>query len=272
MKKLAFLFGVFLAALQAIAVPALAQDWPAKTVKIIVPFGAGSTPDIVARLIAESLQQKYPASAFVVENKPGASGNIGTDAVAKADPDGTTVGVSIGGPLVAVTQLVTMPSVLAVNPGLDVNSVADLVALLKREPGKYDFGSIGNGSLSHLSTEAIALKSGTQIVHVPFTGSPQAMTAVMRGDVQMACLPAASVVALAKDGKVKMLAKRSPFLPDLPTLKESGIGVEADTWMGLIAPGKTPPDLVAKINKDVAEAIRAPAVRDKLATQFMEPL
>jgi tripartite-type tricarboxylate transporter receptor subunit TctC len=294
MKKLAFLFGVFVAALQAIAVPALAQDWPAKTVKIIVPFGAGSTPDIVARLIAESLQQKYPASAFVVENKPGASGNIGTDAVAKADPDGATIGVSIGGPLAintllfpslpydpkidiaAVTQLVTMPSVLAVNPGLGVNSVADLVALLKREPGKYDFGSIGNGSLSHLSMEAIALKSGTQIVHVPFTGSPQAMTAVMRGDVQMACLPAASVVALAKDGKVKMLAvslaKRSPFLPDLPTLKESGIDVEADTWMGLIAPGKTPPDLVAKINKDVAEAIRSPAVRDKLALQFMEPV
>ena len=187
MKKFAVLFGVLLAALQAIAVPALAQDWPAKTVKIIVPFGAGSTPDIVARLIAESLQQKYPASAFVVENKPGASGNIGTDAVAKADPDGATIGVSIGGPLAintllfpslpydpktdiaAVTQLVTMPSVLAVNPGLGVNSVADLVALLKREPGKYDFGSIGNGSLSHLSMEAIALKSGTQIVHVPFT-------------------------------------------------------------------------------------------------------
>ncbi|HSZ65200.1 MAG TPA: tripartite tricarboxylate transporter substrate-binding protein, partial [Xanthobacteraceae bacterium] len=172
MKKLVFLFGLFLGALSATAASAAAQDWPAKTVKIIVPFGAGSTPDIVARLIADSLQQKYPASAFVVENKPGASGNIGTDAVAKADPDGTTIGVSIGGPLaintllfpslpydpktdiVVVTQLVTMPSVLAVNPGLGVNSVADLVALLKREPGKYDFGSIGNGSLSHLSMEA----------------------------------------------------------------------------------------------------------------------
>ena len=175
-----------------------------------------------------------------------------------------------------MTQLVTMPSVLAVNPSLGVNSVAELVALLKRDPGKYDFGSIGNGSLSHLSMEAIALKSGTKIVHVPFTGSPQAMTAVIRGDVQMACLPAASVVPLAKAGSVKMLAvslaKRSPFLPDLPTLKESGIDVEADTWMGLIAPGKTPPDLVGKINKDVAEAIRSPAVRDKLATQYMEPV
>jgi len=293
MKKLALLLGLFVAALQASA-PALAQEWPAKTVRIIVPFGPGSTPDIVARLVAESLQQKYPASAFVVENKPGASGNIGTDAVAKADPDGATLGVSIGGPLAinpllfsslpydpkkdiaAVTQLVTMPSVLAVNPSLGVNNVAELIALLKRDPGKYDFGSIGNGSLSHLAMAAIALKSGTQIVHVPFNSSPQAMTAVIRGDVQMACLPAASVVALAKDGKVKMLAvslaRRSPFLPDLPTLKESGIDVEADTWMGFIAPGRTPPDLVAKINKDVVDAIRSPAVRDKLATQFMEPV
>ena len=293
MRKLVFLFGILVAVLSA-AMPVSAQDWPAKTVRIVVPFGPGSTPDIVARLIAENLQQKYPASAFVVENKPGASGNIGTDAVAKADPDGTTLGVSIGGPLAintllfaslpydpgkdiaAVTQLVTMPSVLAVNPSLGVNSVSDLVALLKREPGKSDFGSIGNGSLSHLAMEAIALKSGTQIVHVPFTGSPQAATAVIRGDVQMACLPAASVVALAKDGKVKILAvslaRRSPFLPDLPTLKESGIDVEADTWLGFIAPGKTPPDLVAKINKDVVEAIRSPAVRDKLATQYMEPV
>jgi tripartite-type tricarboxylate transporter receptor subunit TctC len=292
-KKIALFIGALLAALQA-AAPAFAQDWPAKTVRIVVPFGAGSTPDIVARLIADSLTQKYPASAFVVENKPGASGNIGTDAVAKADQDGTTLGVSIGGPLAintllfaalpydpkkdiaAVTQLVTMPSVLAVNPNLGVNSVADLVALLKRDPGKYDFGSIGNGSLSHLSMEAIALKSGTKIVHVPFNGSPQAMTAVIRGDVQMACLPAASVVPLAKAGSVKMLAvslaKRSPFLPDLPTLKEAGIDVEADTWMGLIAPGQTPPDLVAKINKDVVEAIRAPAVRDKLATLYMQPV
>jgi tripartite-type tricarboxylate transporter receptor subunit TctC len=298
MKKLALFLGVLFAALAAAAPPAAAQEtghiWPSKTVRIVVPFGAGSTPDIVARLIANSLQQKYPASAFIVENKPGASGNIGTDVVAKAKPDGTTIGISIGGPLAintllfsalpydpkkdiaAVTQLVTMPSVLAVNPKLGVNSVADLVALLKREPGKYDFGSIGNGSLSHLAMEAIALKSGTQIVHVPFNGSPQAMTAVVRGDVQMACLPAASVVPLARAGSVKMLAvslaKRSPFLPDLPTLKESGVDVEADAWMGLIAPGKSPPDLVAAINKDVVEAIRSPAVRDKLATQYMSPV
>jgi len=181
---------------------ARAQDWPAKTVRIVVPFGPGSTPDIVARLVADGLQQKYPASAFVVENKPGASGNIGTDVVAKAAPDGSTLGVSIGGPLAIntllfaklpydpqkdiapVTQLVTQPSVLAVNPSLGVNSVVELVALLRKNPRKYNFASIGIGSLSHLAMEAIAIKGGAELVHVPYTSSPQAITAVIRNDAQ----------------------------------------------------------------------------------------
>lgn len=287
-------FALVLAALMLALAPAAAQDWPPKTVRIMVPFGAGSTPDIVARMLAENLGQKYPASTFVVENKPGAGGNTGTDAVAKAEPDGGTIGISIGGPLAintilfsklpydpkkdiaAVTQLVTMPSALVVSSELGVNSVAELIALLKREPGKYNFGSIGNGSLSHLSMEAIALKSGAKMVHVPYASSPAAMTALLRNDVQMACLPAISVTPHVASGKVKILAvslpKRSAFLPDIPTLKESGVDVEADTWQGLIAPGGTPPAIVERISKDVAEAIKTPAIRDKLATQLMEPV
>jgi tripartite-type tricarboxylate transporter receptor subunit TctC len=282
-----------LTALLFAALPSAAQDWPTRTVRIVVPFGPGSTPDIVARLIAEQLQQKL-GQPFVVENKPGASGNTGTDAVAKAEPDGYTIGVSIGGPLAintllfsklpydpgkdiaAVTQLVTMPSALVVNASLGVNSVAELVALLRREPGKYNFGSIGNGSLSHLAMEGIMLKSDAKMVHVPYQSSPAAMTAVMRNDVQMACLPAIAVTPHVASGMVKILAvslpRRSPFLPDVPTLKESGVDVEADTWMGLIAPGGTPPAIVARINREVAEAIRLPAVREKLATQLMEPV
>lgn len=284
----------FIVAICAAALPTQAQEWPAKTVRIVVPFGPGSTPDIVARVLSEQLQAKYPNSTFVVENKPGASGNTGTDAVAKAAPDGTTLGVSIGGPLAinallfgklpydpqtdlaAVTQLVTMPSALAVHPGLGVNTVADLVARLKKEPGKYNFGSIGNGSLSHLTMEAIAQKSDAKMVHVPYPSSPAAMTALIRGDVQMAVLPAIAVTPHADAGKAKILAvslpNRSPFLPNVPTLKESGIDVEADTWMGLILPGATPPALVTAINRDVAEAIVSKPVRDKLATQFMEPV
>jgi tripartite-type tricarboxylate transporter receptor subunit TctC len=287
-------FALALIAVLFALVPAAAQDWPAKTVKIMVPFGPGSTPDIVARLLADQLKAKYPDSAFVVENKPGASGNTGTDAVAKAEPDGTTIGISIGGPLAIntllfsklpydpakdiapVTQLVTMPSALVVNSSLGVNNVAELVALLKKEPGKYNFGSIGNGSLSHLAMEGIALKSGTKLVHVPYQGSPAAMTAVIRNDVQMACLPAISVTPHLASGNVKLLAvslpRRSAYLPDVPTLKEAGIDVEADTWMGLIAPGGTPAILVEKINRDVVALIKLPAVKDKLGTQYMEPV
>ena len=280
--------------LTAAALPASAQDWPPKTVRIMVPFGPGSTPDIVARLIAEGLSKKHPDSAFVVENKPGASGNLGTDAVAKAAADGATIGISIGGPLAintllfsklpydpqkdiaAVTQLITQPSALAVNPALKVNSVGELLALIKANPGKYNFSSIGNGSLSHLAMEAIAIKAGVKLVHLPYAGSPPAITAIMRGDAQMGCLPAIAVTPHAQTGAVKILAvstaKRSPYLKDVPTLKESGIDVEADAWMGLIAPGGTPAAVVDKINKDVVEIIKQPLVRDKLATQLMEPV
>jgi tripartite-type tricarboxylate transporter receptor subunit TctC len=214
--------------------------------------------------------------------------------VAKAAPDGATIGVSIGGPLaintllfaklpydprkdiMPIAQLVTQPSVLAVNPGLGVNSVAELVSLLKRNPGKYNFASIGNGSLSHLAMEAIAIKAGARLVHVPYTSSPQAVTAVIRNDAQMACLPAIAVTPHAKSGAVRILAvstaRRSPYLPDVPTLKEAGIDVEADAWNGLIAPGGTPKTLADRISKDVSAIITQPAVREKLASQLMEPV
>jgi len=271
----------------------VAQDWPTKNVRIVVPFGPGSTPDLVARLIAERLQQRLGQS-FSVENKPGASGNIGTDAVAKAEPDGYTLGVSIGGPLAInpllfatmpydpakdltlITMLATQPSALAVNASIDTDNVPALVDLLKKNPGKYTFGSIGNGSLSHLAMEAIALKSATQMVHVPYGSSPQAVTALLRGDVQMVCLPAISVTPQIASGKLRILAistaERSALLPSIPTLKEAGIDVEADAWMGLIAPARTPDMIVAKLQREVAEFIASPEIRAKLAAQIMEPI
>ena len=277
-----------------LAWPAAAQEWPPKTVHVIAPFGPGSTPDIVARMIAEGLGKQYPNSNFVVENKAGASGNTGTDYVAKAAPDGSTIGISIGGPLAintllfsklpydpkkdiaAVTQPITQPSALTVAPEFGVNTVAELIAKLKADPGKYNFASIGNGSLAHLAMEAVALKSGTKIVHIPYTSSPQAITAIIRNDAQMGCLPAISAKVQADAGKVKILAvstaARSPFLPNVPTLKESGIDVDADAWMGLIAPGGTPKAVIAAINKDVAAIIKTPEVREKLAAQLMVPI
>jgi len=275
------------------AMSAAAQDWPAKTVRIIVPFGPGSTPDMVGRLIADDLQQKL-GQPFVIENRPGASANTGTDVVAKAEPDGYTIGISLGGPLAIntllfaklpydpardlalITMLTTQPSVLVVNSGLGVSSVGELVELLRKNPGKYNYGSIGNGSLSHLAMEALALKSGTKMVHIPYPGSPQAMTAVLRNDVQMACLPAISVTPHVASGQVKILAvslgQRSALLPDVPTLKEAGLDVEADAWNGLIAPARTPQPIIAKIHDAVVEALAEPAIREKLATQYMEPI
>jgi len=288
-SRIAFALLATLAALT----PAAAQDWPAKTVRLIVPFGPGSTPDMIGRVIADHLQQTLGQS-FVIENRPGASAMTGTDLVAKAEPDGHTIGISLGGALAIntllfakmpydpkrdialITMLATQPSLLVVNPGLGVNSVAELVALLKKNPGKYNYGSIGNGSLSHLAMEAIALKSGTTMVHIPYPGSPQTMTAVLRNDVQMACMPAIAVTPHVASGKVKVLAQslaqRSTLLPDYPTLKEGGIDVEADAWNGLIAPAKTPDAIIAKIHGAVVDALGKPAIREKLATQLMEPI
>jgi tripartite-type tricarboxylate transporter receptor subunit TctC len=173
-------------------------------------------------------------------------------------------------------MLVTQPSALAVNTGLGVNSTQQLVDLIRRNPGQYAFGSIGTGSLSQLAMEAIALKSGTQLVHVAYTSSPQAMTALIRNDVQMVCLPAISVVPQLSSGKVKILAvttaERSALLPGIATLKEAGIDVEADAWMGLIAPAGLPDATVERIRGLVTAAIDSRAIREKLTTQLMEPV
>jgi tripartite-type tricarboxylate transporter receptor subunit TctC len=282
-----------LAVLLAGIEPGAAQNWPTKPVRIIVPFGAGATPDTVARLLADRMQAKLKQS-FGIENKPGASGNLGTEAVAKAEPDGATIGLSIVGPLALntllfsklpynpftdlalISRIVDQPSVLAINASVAAGSTSELIALLKREPGKLNFGSIGNGSLSHLAMEAIAMASGTTLVHIPYASSPQAMTALIRGDVQMVCLPAASVASQVQTGKIKMLAvtsaKRSPLLPDVPTLKEAGVDVEANAWIGLIAPAKTPDAVVSAVAREVADALKDDGIRAKLKTLYMEPL
>jgi len=274
--------------------PLAAQDWPSRTVTIIVPFIAGSTPDSLARIVAESLQQRL-SQPFVIENRPGASGNTGTAAVAKAAPDGHTLGVSIVGPLVInhllfarmpyetardiapITILASQPSVLTLAPNVAADSVESLLAAIKREPDKFTYGSIGRGSLSHLAMASLAMKAGVTVVHLPFPGSPAAVTALLRGDVQMAVLPAASVAPQAGPGKLKLLAvtspQRSALLPSLPTLREAGIaGVEADAWVGLIAPAGTSEAVLARVHKAVVATLAEPALVEKLKAQFMVPI
>jgi tripartite-type tricarboxylate transporter receptor subunit TctC len=287
----------FIAALLAALLsctPLAAQDWPLRQVTIVVPFIAGSTPDSLARIVAESLQQRL-AQPFVIENRPGASGNTGTAAVAKAAPDGHTLGVSIVGPLVInhllfakmpyetakdiapITILASQPSVLTIAPNVAADSVESLIAAVKREPDKFTYGSIGRGSLSHLAMASLAMKAGVSVVHLPFPGSPAAVTALLRGDVQMAALPAASVAPQAGPGKLKLLAvtspQRSALFPDLPTLREAGVaGVEADAWVGLIAPAGTSDAVLANIHKAVVATLAEPALVEKLKTQFMVPI
>jgi len=267
-------------------------EWPTGPVHIIVPFGPGSTPDFVARVVAEKLSPRI-GKPVVVENKTGAAGNIGTGEVAHAKPDGQTIGISIAGPLgvnsmlfrklaydprhdlAPVTIAATQPSVLVVSPKLGVSTTRQLLDLLRKEPGKLNYASMGAGTISHLAMEALAARSGTQIVHVPYSGSGPAVLALLSGDAQVACLPAAAVIPQIKVGKLKALAvataKRSSILPDLPTLAEAGLkDVYAEAWMGFVVPAKTPRAIVDKLHDDIASILRQPDVRERLAGQSMD--
>jgi tripartite-type tricarboxylate transporter receptor subunit TctC len=279
-------------ALALLASTGFAQDWPQRPVKIIAPFAAASTPDTFARVLAEYLRKRV-GQPVVVENRPGAGGMIGTDAVAKAAPDGYTLGVSIVGPLVnnkllykqmpydpdrdlaPITIAVTQPSILVVPADRGINNLAELVKELKRRPGKMNYASIGVGSLSHLTMELVALRSGTEIVHVPYPGSSQAVTALLAGDVDMGCLPALSVVTQIRAGKLKAIgvstAKRSSQLPDIPTLKEQGLAdLDAGAWIGIVAPAGTPAPLLDRIRRDILAVLREPEVATALNNQLME--
>ncbi len=290
MKSAPSLLATLLVALSAFA--AQAQEWPSGPVHVVVPYGPGSTPDIVARVVADKLGPRI-GKPVIVDNKPGAAGNIGTDAVAKAAPDGQTLGLSIAGPLgvnsllfkklpydpqrdlMPLTIAATQPSVLVVNPRLGVNSTEELLALLRKEPGKYNFSSMGGGTISHLAMEALAARSATQIVHVPYSGSGPAVLALLSGDAQLACLPAAAVMPQVKAGKLKALAvataRRSSVLPDLPTLTEAGLkDVYADAWMGFVVPAYTPAAVARRVEDELVKVLADPEVRDKLRLQYMD--
>jgi tripartite-type tricarboxylate transporter receptor subunit TctC len=269
------------------------NDWPTRPIKMIVPFGPGSTPDILARLVADKMSQSLKQSV-IVENKAGAGGNIGTLAAAKAAPDGYTIGVSITGPLVnntvlysklgydpfkefaPITLAAIQPNILAVSSNLGVNTAQELFALLKQNPGKYNYASVGNGTVAHLSMELIKNKSGTYIVHIPYPSSPAAVTSMLSGDTQIASLAPSAVMPQVAAGKLKALAvstaQRYPGL-NLPTFKEVGIpDVEATAWIGIVVPVAVPAAIQQKIHKEVVAALQDKAVVEKLRSQFMEPI
>ena len=267
------------------AINVQADAWPSRTVRIIVPTAAGSSVDIVARLVGEKLGPMLGQSV-IVENKPGANGTIGADAVVNSR-DGHTLLLGYNGPLTVSPSLtpkppynvqrdlapiilaVTQPNVLAVRADLKVNSVKELIALAKGRPGTIDYASVGIGSLSNLSMELLKMQSGTYMVHIPFNGGPPAALALSRGDVHVMFAALSNVQPLVKSGKARLLAvsnaKRSIAVPELPTLAESGFpGFDATTWNGFLAPASMSPDVVQRLNRLIGQILALPDVQQRL--------
>ena len=284
-----FLFPLFLG---LAALPAFAQSWPSKPAKIMVGASPGGGTDIIARMLAE----KYQASLgqpFIVENRPGAANTIAADLTAKAAPDGYTLllatntaqaiaphlmklGFDPIKDLAPVALVVVVPNIVVAGPAVAATDIKELVALVKAAPRGYSCGSSGIGSTQHLACEAFAHATGTQIVHVPYKGSSQALTDLVAGQIQLSFDTTSSAMGFIKAGKVKVLAvmtpKRSPELPDVPTLAEAGVpGVEMATWYGLFVTGGTPKDVVAKLYAETMKTLQMPDVRKRLNALGGEP-
>jgi len=277
----------------AMSVPVGAQAYPSRPVKLVVPFPPGGSLDITGRLIAQRLSEMW-GQAVVVENKPGAGGNIGADFVAKSPPDGYTILLgalsthAVNPNLYAkmpydavkdfapITLIAITPNVLVVNAAAPVNNVKEFIAWTKANPGKLAFGSGSNGSAGHLAGELYKVETGTDAVHIPFKGGAPATQALLAGDTQFMFDNLANAMAQVKAGKLKALAvttaQRSPLVPELPTMAEAGLpGFDISTWYGLFAPAGTPAAIVGKWNADVTRILTMPDVRAKLMADGAEP-
>lgn len=274
---------------------ALAQQaWPSKPVRIVVPYGPGSSPDVIARIVADKLTPRL-GQPVIIENKPGAGGNTGSGVVAKSAGDGYTFLISTNGPLVYNTVIYKKLSydpftelrpvilaggqanVCAVRSDSGITSLAGLIEAMKKNPGKFNFSSTGVGSLSQLGVELLKVKTDTFAVHIPYASSPLAISAILQGDVQFACVPAVAVIPQVKAGKMRALAvstaKRSQLTPEIPTMKEAGLPeIESTAWMALMAPASTPQDIVQRMNQEINAVLAMPDVKAKLHSQYMEPM
>jgi tripartite-type tricarboxylate transporter receptor subunit TctC len=289
MKMILRVLGVFLLSITT----TFAQDWPQKTVRIIVPFPAGGSADLLPRVLGEKLAQQW-GQPVIVDNRPGAAGNIGATAVFQAEPDGYTLLSAPPPPLVInrllypklaydSTQFVPMsviaaiPNVLLVHPKLGVNSVAELIALAKRNPGKLNYASQGSGATSHLTTELFkSMAGGLQITHVPYKGTAPALADLLGGQVDMMVDNLGVSLPHVRSGKLKALAvaSRNRFtgLPDVPALSETLPGFESVAWFAIVGPPKTPSALAEKVAAGVAEALKAPDVLKRLNDLSAEPM
>ncbi len=279
-----------LAGLGALSLSAAAfAQYPNKPIKIIVPFLAGGTTDIMARAVAADLQKAF-GQAVVVENRAGAGGNIGADAVAKSAPDGYTFLMGTVGThainmalytkmpydavkdFAPVSLVAAVPNILVATPSFPVNSVKELIDLAKKEDGKLTFASSGSGTSIHLSGELFKQLAGVQMTHVPYKGSSAALPDVMSGQVNVMFDNAPSVMPHIKGGKLKAIAvtssKRAPALPNVPTIAESGLpAFEASSWFGLLAPAGTPKEIVDKVSAQIQKMLQTPEMKERLASQ-----
>jgi tripartite-type tricarboxylate transporter receptor subunit TctC len=278
--------GVALAALASLA---WAQSYPTKPIRLVVPFPAGGTTDILARAAAQKLTEAW-GQTVIVDNRPGAGGNIGSELVAKSAPDGYTLEMGTVGThainaslyakmpydhvkdFVPVILVAGVPNVLVVHPSVPVHSVAELIAYAKANPGKLNFASSGSGTSIHLSGELFKVMAGVQMTHVPYKGSAPAVQDLLGGQVQLMFDNLPSSLPHIKAGKLRALAvtsaTRASALPDVPTVAEAGLpGFEASSWFGVLAPAGTPPAIVAKLNAEIAKWLATPEAKEKLSAQ-----
>jgi tripartite-type tricarboxylate transporter receptor subunit TctC len=283
-----------LSAAAALALPAHAQtDWPTRPVRIVVPFAAGGTTDLTARIVAEQLSQVYKQT-FVVENKAGAGGNLGAVEVAKAAPDGYTFLMGTPGTqainqflypkmpydtakdLVPVSFVVRVPNVLMVNPQVPAKNIAELIALLKKQPGKLSYGTPGNGSTGHLSTELFKTQAGVYVTHIPYRGSGPMLQDLVAGQVQMSIDNLPSALPLIQAGKIVALGVTSlqpiPQLPGVPAIASVLPGYSAEAWFVLVAPAGTPQPIIDKLSAEVDRILKKPEVAERFAKLGATPV
>jgi tripartite-type tricarboxylate transporter receptor subunit TctC len=273
--------------------PAQAESWPDQPVKLIVPFPAGSATDIVSRLMAQKFSTRL-GQQFVVENRPGASGSIGVDMIAKATPDGTTIGLitasthgvapALGSRLPydtikdfkPISMIGTAPYVLVLYPGISAKSVAELVALAKTEPGKLNYGSAGIASLAHLAAALFASDTGIELTHVPYKSSAQSSIDIITGRLDMQFATVGPTLENIRQGKLRALAttgrKRVFSLPDVPTMMEAGVkDYDVALWIAYVAPAGTPDAIIARLNREMAAILSEPDIVETLRKQGFEP-
>ena len=269
-----------------------ATDYPTKPIRLVVPFSAGGTSDFLARTVAEKLGENLDTTV-VVDNRPGAGGNIGSNVVAKADPDGYTLVLGTVGThsindsvykempydavkdFAPISLIAAVPNILVANPSVKANSVQELIALAKSNPGAITFASSGNGSSIHLSGEMFKSLAGVDMLHVPYKGSGPAVIDLLGGQVDIMFDNMPSALPHVREGKLKALAvtpsERSQAAPELPTIAEAGVeGYSAAAWFGLLAPAGTPQDVVNKLNAEMVKILAMPDVKERLAGQGAE--